>query len=267
MNTAILEQGGQVTKIGSSVIFAIILHLAIIGFFLRTAQYEQFEELLPPPSVVMEISMEAEAEQLTEVNIGQTQALSVASQEQASKAEEVLLPPMAVNEQAEIQVAKTEKKKVKPELKKEKAENKEKRVKELESDKSKASDAPVTSDAAALQKTQRVAAQFNSSSQSNYDAKRQWEAMVLGKLNKFKRYPDDAKRRNRTGTPVVEFDVDPQGNVLMNSLVKKSGTQSLDREAQKVLSRAEPLPPPPAEMIKNGRVTVRIPIDFTIETD
>ncbi len=36
---------------------------------------QQWEELLPPPSVVMEISIESQAEQLTEVNIGQLQEL------------------------------------------------------------------------------------------------------------------------------------------------------------------------------------------------
>lgn len=89
--------------------------------------------------------------------------------------------------------------------------------------------------------------------------------MVLGKLNKFKRYPDDARRRNRTGIPVIMFDVDAQGYVIKSSLVKESGTRSLDREAEKVLSRAQPLPIPPSQMIKNGKVTVHMPIDFTLE--
>ena len=266
MNTMVLENG-RVTKTGSSVILAIGLHVTVIFAFMFNIQRDEVDNLFPPPSVVMELSLESEAKQLTELNIGQTQELSTASQAQESQVEESLMPTAPINEQAEILIAKTEKKKLKPETKKEMKETKNHRTKEIESDNSKASSAPVTSDAAAPKQSQRVAAQVNNSSQSESDMQRQWEALVLGELNKFKRYPDDARRRNRTGRPVVKFNVDAQGNVLDSIVIKNSGTQSLDREAQKVLSRAEPLPPPPSEMLVNGRVTVQIPIDFAIERD
>lgn len=251
------------TKMGGALIVAIALHFLVIGFFLHSNQESRWDELTPPPSVVMELSMEAEAKQLIEVNIGQVQEVSVVSKDQEATLEESELPPVPVNEKAEVFVTKTEKKKSQPIPKKEKKENK--RVEEIESDNSKSSAAPATSDAAALKKTNKIAAEFNSNSQAAQDAEKQWQALVLGKLNKFKRYPDDARRRNRIGIPVIRFEVDTQGYVIKSSLVKESGTRSLDREAEKVLSRAQPLPVPPVEMIRNGKVTVVMPIDFTIK--
>lgn len=255
----------QSTKMGGAVIIAIALHLVVVWLFLRSDTQQQWDDFTPPPSVVMELSMESEAKQVTEVNIGQIQEVSVASKAQQATPEESELPPIPINEQAELLVTKTEKKKAQPVPKKEKREQPKKPVEVVESDNSRSSAAPATSDAAALKMTDRVAADFNSDSQATLDAEKQWQAMVLGKLNKFKRYPDDARRRNRTGIPVIMFDVDAQGYVIKSSLVKESGTRSLDREAEKVLSRAQPLPIPPAQMIRNGKVTVRMPIDFTLE--
>ncbi|EKT63620.1 energy transducer TonB [Providencia burhodogranariea] len=252
-------------KMGGALIVAIALHFLVIVFFLHSNQENRWDELTPPPSVVMELSIEAEAKQITEVNIGQVQEVSVASKAQEATPEESELPPVPVNEKAEVLVTKTEKKKTQSIPKKEKKENKNKRVEEIESDDSKSSTAPATSDAAALKKTDKIAAEFNSNSQAALDAEKQWQALVLGKLNKFKRYPDDARRRNRTGIPVIRFEVDTQGYVIKSSLVKESGTRSLDREAEKVLSRAQPLPIPPVEMIKNGKVIVQMPIDFSIK--
>ena len=266
MNTMILGQG-QTFKTAGSTVLAAVLHIAIIGWFIQNIHEEPWEPMLSPPSVIMELSIDAQAEQLTEINIGQTQELSVASQAQEAKSEEMDIPHMDINEQAEILVANTDRKKTQTEPKKEHKKNKVPKVKTVESDNSKASDAPVTSDAAALKISERIAAQTDSQSQSQMDEKRKWEALVLGQLNKFKRYPADAQKRNRVGIPVVRFEVDAQGYVLTSTLVTRSGTQSLDREAQKVLSRAEPLPLPPFEMLNNGRVTVEMAIDFTINND
>lgn len=255
----------QNSKMSGAILFAIALHLLVIWFFIDLNQNDEVDDLSPPPSVVVELSIEAEAQQLTEVNIGQRQEVSIASKAQEAILEESVRPPIPVNEAAELLMTKTEKKQAQPVPKKEKKEHKTKPAEEIESDNSKSSTAPATSDAAALTQTDKIAADFNSNSQAVLDAQKQWEALVLGKLNKFKRYPEDARQRNRTGIPVIKFDVDSQGYVINSSLIKGSGTRSLDREAEKVLSRAEPLPIPPAEMIKNGKVTVQIPIDFTIE--
>lgn len=252
----------RTTKMSGWFALAIALHVAVVGGYIWVTYNQQWEELLPPPSVVMEISIESQAEQLTEVNIGQLQELAVASQAYEAPSEEKIIPPLAINEQAEVQVANTASTKRNVEVKKQKHEKQV--VEQKQATDSKANDAPVTSDAAAPLQTQKIAAEFNSQSQSIENAKRLWEAQVLGKLNKYKRFPEDAVRRGRVGQSVVTFTVDPQGFLLDSELVSSSGTRSLDREALQVLSRAAPLPEPPTEILINGRVTVRIPIDFTL---
>lgn len=252
----------RTTKMSGGFALAIALHIVVVGSYLWLTHNQQYETVLPPPSVVMELSIEAQAEQLTEVNIGQTQELSVASQQHEMPAEDKVIPPLPTNEQAEVQLAKVMSKQPKVEVKKTKREQQ--KIEKTQATDSKANDAPVTSDAAAPLQTHQTAAEFNSQSQAKEDAKRQWEAQVLGKLNKYKRYPEDAGRRGRVGRSTVMFTVDSQGELLDSSLVNSSGTRSLDREAQQVLSRASPLPVPPADIVENGKVTVRIPIDFTL---
>ncbi len=55
--------------------FALAIAFMSLWLGARVTYNQQWEELLPPPSVVMEISIESQAEQLTEVNIGQLQEL------------------------------------------------------------------------------------------------------------------------------------------------------------------------------------------------
>ena len=75
---------------------------------------------------------------------------------------------------------------------------------------------------------------------------------MKGKLNRIKDYPLDARSRRRSGMPQVSFSVDAQGRVSNVMLQVRSGTASLDREAVAVVSRAQPLPPPPPEMLQQG---------------
>ncbi|MEX6314179.1 hypothetical protein AB6G19_10950 [Providencia manganoxydans] len=104
----------QNTKMGGAVIIAIALHLVIVWLFLHNDAQQSWDDFTPPPSVVMELSMEAEAKQVTEVNIGQIQEVSVASKAQQATPEESQLPSLPTNEQAELLVTKTEKQRSQP---------------------------------------------------------------------------------------------------------------------------------------------------------
>lgn len=112
----------RTTKMSGWFALAIALHVAVVGGYIWVTYNQQWEELLPPPSVVMEISIESQAEQLTEVNIGQLQELAVASQAYEAPSEEKIIPPLAINEQAEVQVANTASTKRNVEVKKQKHE-------------------------------------------------------------------------------------------------------------------------------------------------
>ena len=88
---------------------------------------------------------------------------------------------------------------------------------------------------------------------------------MLGHLAHFKRYPGDARQRKRAGAAWVRFQVDRDGKLLASELVTSSGTVLLDREALQVLERAQPLPAPPASVLRQGSVTVTLPVSFKLD--
>jgi len=71
-----------------------------------------------------------------------------------------------------------------------------------------------------------------------------YNALVFGHLQRFKRYP--AAARGASGTVVVRFELDREGNVIGSAVTKSSGNGVLDREALEILRRASPFPPFPA---------------------
>jgi len=88
-----------------------------------------------------------------------------------------------------------------------------------------------------------------------------WQAQLLGHLERFKRYPRAAQRRRYEGVVQVHYRVDRLGNVLMAQLERSSGHAPLDEEALAAVQRASPLPPPPAE-VTGDPVDVTTPVQF-----
>ncbi|TDQ83885.1 outer membrane transport energization protein TonB [Dongia mobilis] len=95
-------------------------------------------------------------------------------------------------------------------------------------------------------------------------AQASWEGLVLSHIERFKKYPRVAKRRNQEGMPVVAFVIDRAGNIKNAYLVQSSGHDSLDEEAMATLRRAEPLPALPPEMA-GTTVTRSVPIRFNLK--
>lgn len=109
------------------------------------------------------------------------------------------------------------------------------------------------------------AAPFDSDTPPASAAPASWQSRVLGHLAHFKRYPGDARQRKRAGAAWVRFQVDRDGKLLASELVTSSGTVLLDREALQVLERAQPLPAPPASVLRQGTVTVTLPVSFKLD--
>lgn len=93
------------------------------------------------------------------------------------------------------------------------------------------------------------------------DAKPTWEGQVLAALNAAKRYPLEAKRNRQQGMPWVRFTMDREGRVRSVRIVRSSGFDALDREAEALPMRASPLPKPP-ESVKGDRVELTVPIEY-----
>jgi protein TonB len=72
-----------------------------------------------------------------------------------------------------------------------------------------------------------------------------WMKGLVERLQRFKRYPDEANRRGIKGVAVVRFTVDRTGQVVSSEVLQSSGSPILDEEALALVKRASPFPLPP----------------------
>ena len=86
-----------------------------------------------------------------------------------------------------------------------------------------------------------------------------WQQAVVARLARFQRYPAQAK--GATGTVNLSFSIDRHGHVLNSQIIKSSGSAALDTEALSLLTRAAPLPPPPAAVPYSDLIFI-LPIRF-----
>ena len=86
-----------------------------------------------------------------------------------------------------------------------------------------------------------------------------WQQAVVARLARFQRYPAQAK--GATGVVNLSFSMDRQGHVLNSQIIKSSGSVVLDAEALSLLTRAAPLPAPPAA-VPDSDLTFVLPIRF-----
>ncbi len=87
--------------------------------------------------------------------------------------------------------------------------------------------------------------------------------LLQSRLNAQKRYPNAAKRRGATGTAKVRFIILADGSMVSSELLQSTGNQHLDKEALRMLSRAEPFPPIP-KGLKLKQIDLQIPIVFEL---
>jgi protein TonB len=87
-----------------------------------------------------------------------------------------------------------------------------------------------------------------------------YRGIVAARLARNKHFPPDARRAGHEGRAVVSFTIDGGGHVTRVALVRPTGVASLDREAQAMVNRSSPFPPPPAQ--RAMRFTV--PVSFDI---
>jgi protein TonB len=86
-----------------------------------------------------------------------------------------------------------------------------------------------------------------------------WQRRLFAQLERHKRYPPGA--HGKLGEARLEFSIDRAGHVLASRIVRSSGSDALDAEALALVKRAEPLPPPPAE-IPDDQLSFVVPIRY-----
>ncbi|UVE17719.1 energy transducer TonB [Pseudomonas sp. LS44] len=122
-----------------------------------------------------------------------------------------------------------------------------------------------TPPAPAAETDSKPAAQQLAAVSAPSQAKVTWQSKLLAHLARYKRYPDDARRRGFEGTTRVRFSVDGNGNVLAVELAGTSGSASLDRATLAMIRRAQPLPKPPAELLDGNSLEVVAPFVYSLD--
>lgn len=95
-------------------------------------------------------------------------------------------------------------------------------------------------------------------------AEANWQGLLLAHLERYKKYPKSAQRRNQQGTPYLLIRMDRSGKVLSYALKRSSGVEALDAEVLDLVARAEPLPPLPLEM-PQAVMEVVVPVSFALK--
>lgn len=91
-----------------------------------------------------------------------------------------------------------------------------------------------------------------------------WQGVLLGRLERFKRYPGTAQLRHQQGVVYLRFAIDRRGKVVSASIDKSSGFDVLDQETLALIHRAEPFPPPPPEMAGDP-IELVVPVQFFLK--
>ena len=100
---------------------------------------------------------------------------------------------------------------------------------------------------------------------SNSQALPTWQSDLLRHLAKYKRYPEDARRRGLQGINRLRFVVDAEGKVVSYSMAGGSGSAALDRATLEMIRRAGTVPKPPAELLTNGTIEVVAPFVYSLD--
>lgn len=90
-----------------------------------------------------------------------------------------------------------------------------------------------------------------------------YESVMLRYLNAHLRYPRVARARHQHGIVYVRFVMNRSGSVLSVTLDRSSQFAALDEEGLALLTRAQPLPAPPAN-IPGDTLQLVIPISFVL---
>lgn len=128
--------------------------------------------------------------------------------------------------------------------------------------------AETTSTASAVSEniSDRVAAPETTASTRPSKAQITWQSRLFAHITRYKRYPRMARSKRQQGTVSVNFTINAQGRVSSKRIVKSSGYPLLDQEVLDLLDRAQPLPKPPADVLKGKTArTITIPINFNLK--
>ena len=116
---------------------------------------------------------------------------------------------------------------------------------------------------ATTRKAARAVAPAPGARQGEPNALPNWKSALLARLERYKRYPAEAQARRVQGVAQLAFSVDRGGHVHHARIVRSSGSSLLDSATLALLSRAQPLPPPPPQM-HGSQIAITVPIRYSL---
>jgi periplasmic protein TonB len=90
-----------------------------------------------------------------------------------------------------------------------------------------------------------------------------WQSALAAHIERFKRYPQEARAHEKQGVARVAFTIDHEGRLLSSRIVQSSGSATLDEETLAMLARAQPMPRPP-EQLSDGELSFVVPVRFSL---
>ena len=112
-------------------------------------------------------------------------------------------------------------------------------------------------------RAERAAAAAPGASSRNPYAVPNWKSRLVATLERSKRYPSAARERGEQGVAQLAFSIDRHGGVHHARIVHSSGSSLLDEATLALVERAQPLPPPPPELV-GAEIAIVVPIRYNI---
>ncbi len=98
---------------------------------------------------------------------------------------------------------------------------------------------------------------------TDFSSSKTYLELVKLKIEKNKKYPEDAKSNHVEGIVSLKFIISPDGTIKNTEVAKSSRNKILDEAALKALKDASPFPKPPTKFFK-GDIPLQISISFEL---
>lgn len=90
-----------------------------------------------------------------------------------------------------------------------------------------------------------------------------WFKEIKNKIEKFKKYPNEAREKNIEGEVLLDIFISNDGYVSSINIFKSSGNKLLDEGAIKIVKSAQPFSPP--KKINISKIIIRVPVKFSLK--
>jgi protein TonB len=97
---------------------------------------------------------------------------------------------------------------------------------------------------------------MHGASSRNPEALLNWKSLLVAQIERHKQFSGTDR-----GIAQIAFTVDRSGGVHHARVAASSGSSVLDRDAIAWLERAQPLPPPPAE-VAGAMIPITVPLRY-----